>query len=265
MKADFHVHTNFSADSNTSPEEQIQAAMRMGLRTICITDHHDIDFSEPGFEIDFDAYFPDLERLQEKYRGRIEVLIGMEFGLQPHLGASCRALAEKYPFDFIVSSMHLIDGKDPYYPAMFDGKTDEEVYRRGFELTLESIRCTPDFDALGHLDYIVRYGKRQAEEYTYQKYGDYLDEILRYLIENGKALELNTGGWKYGLCFAHPHPEVLKRYKELGGEMITVGSDGHSPRELAFDFHKVGDYLNACGFKYYTEFRQRKPCFCALS
>ena len=87
---------------------------------------------------------------------------------------------------------------------------------------------------------------------------------MKHLIEHGKGLELNTAGWKYGLPFAHPHQDVLKRYKELGGEIITIGSDGHRPEHVAYDFHKVKDYLEACGFKYYTEFRQRKPYFCAL-
>ena len=147
---------------------------------------------------------------------------------------------------------------------MFFDKTDEEGYRRGFELTLESIRKVSDYDTLGHIDYVVRYGKYRDKEYSYAKYADYLDEILIHLIENGKGLELNTAGWKYGLPFAHPHQDVLKRYKEFGGEIITIGSDGHKPEHIAYDFHKVKEYLEACGFKYYTEFRQRKPYFCAL-
>lgn len=264
MKADFHMHTNFSKDSQTTPETMIQESIRRGLKTICITDHHDINFTEPGFEIDFERYIPTLQSLQEKYRDQIEVLIGMEFGLQPEFGEYARQLAEKYPFDFIIGSLHIIDGYDPYYGKCFEDKTDEEGYRRAFELTLESIRNISDYDSLGHIDYVVRYGKYQEKEYSYAKYGDYLDEILRHLIENGKGLELNTAGWKYGLTFAHPHQDVLRRYKELGGEILTIGSDGHKPEHVAYDFFKVKEYVQSCGFKYYTEFRQRKPYFCAL-
>lgn len=264
MKADFHVHTHFSKDSNATPREQVEAAVRRGLRTICITDHHDIDYSEPDFEIDFLSYFDALQKLKEEYRDKIEVLIGMEYGMQPHLGEKCTELTRQYSFDFVIGSIHMVDGQDPYYRTIFEGKTDEEVYRRGFEFTMESIRCTPDFDSLGHIDYIVRYGKNQAQDYTYAKYADYLDEILRYLIQNGKALEVNTGGWKYGLSFAHPHPDMLKRYRELGGEMITIGSDAHRPEHIAYNFDRVKEYLELCGFRYYTEFRQRTPYFCAL-
>ena len=264
MKADFHMHTNFSKDSQSSPEVMIQESIQRGLKTICITDHHDINFTEPGFEIDFDRYIPTLQNLQEKYRNQIEVLIGMEFGLQPEFGTFAKELAEKYPFDFIIGSLHVIDGQDPYYGKVFLDKSDEEGYRRAFELMLESIRNISDYDSLGHIDYVVRYGQYQDREYTYARYADYLDEILKHLIEHGKGLELNTAGWKYGLPFAHPHQDVLKRYKELGGEIITIGSDGHKPEHVAYDFHKVKGYLEACGFKYYTEFRQRKPYFCAL-
>ena len=264
MRADYHMHTSFSYDSDSAPEEMIQESIRRGLKTICITDHHDINFTEQGFEIDFDRYIPTLQMLQEKYKDKIEVLIGMEFGLQPEFGMFAKKLAEEYPFDFIIGSLHIVDGEDPYYGNCFLNKTDEEGYRRAFELMLESMRKVSDYDSLGHIDYVVRYGKYQDREYSYTKYADYLDEILKHLIHNGKALELNTAGWKYGLPFAHPHQDVLKRYKELGGEMITIGSDGHKPEHVAYDFYKVKDYLEACGFKYYTEFRQRKPKFCAI-
>ena len=264
MKADFHMHTNFSKDSQSTPEEMIQESIGRGLKTICFTDHHDINFTEPGFEIDFERYFPTLQMLKEKYSNKIEILIGMEFGLQPEFGGFAKELANKYPFDFVIGSLHVVDGEDPYYGKCFLNKTDEEGYRRAFELTLESIRNVSDYDSLGHIDYVVRYGKYQDKEYSYAKYADYLDEILRHLIQNGKALELNTAGWKYGLSFAHPHQDILKRYKELGGELLTIGSDGHRPEHVAYDFHKVKDYLKDCGFEYYTEFRQRKPYFCAL-
>lgn len=264
MRADYHVHTNFSKDSDASPEEQVREAISKGLKTICITDHHDLDYSEPNFEIDLEKYVPMLRMLQEKYREQIKILIGMEFGMQPHLGNACGELAAKYPFDFIIGSIHLVDGQDPYFRTLFDGKNDEEVYRRGFEVTLECMKCTSDFDVLGHVDYIVRYGHNREQDYSYAKYADYLDEILKQLIQNGKGLEVNTGGWKYGLTFAHPHQDLLKRYRELGGEIITIGSDAHRPEHIAYDFHRVGAYLENCGFKYYTEFRQRKPYFCAI-
>lgn len=264
MRADYHMHTSFSNDSDSAPEEMIQAAIQRGLKTICITDHHDLDYMEEGWEIDFEQYFNEFHKLQERFRNQIELLIGIEFGMQSHIGQRYEETAQQYPFDYVLGSVHMFDGHDPYYPGYFDDKTDEEGYRRAFEITLENLKSMSEFDSLGHIDYIVRYGRKQEQTYSYSKHADYIDEILRHLITNGKGLEVNSAGWKSGLSFAHPHQDVLKRYKELGGEIITIGSDAHRPEHVAYDFHKIKDYLGACGFKYYTEFRQRKAHFCAI-
>lgn len=118
-----------------------------------------------------------------------------------------------------------------------------------------------DFDVLGHMDYVVRYGKEKEKSYFLQDYAEITDEILRSLIMQGKGIELNTAGFKYGLGFAHPHISILKRYKELGGEVITVGSDAHQPENIAYDFDRAKEVLKDSGFKYYTEFKGRKPIF----
>ena len=265
MRADFHMHTNFSSDSEAAPEEMIEEAIRRGLHTICITDHQDLDHpqykSGEMFQLDFSQYVPTIQKLQKLYEDQIEILLGVEFGLQPHLGAVCHEMAASYPFDFIIGSVHLMDGMDPYDGEYFRGRTDEEGYRRAFEITMENLRRVQDFDVLGHIDYVVRYGSQKEFTYHCSDYGDILDEILKFLIANGKGMELNTAGWKYGLPFAHPHPDILKRYRELGGEIITIGSDAHKPEHLAYDFYRVSDVLKACGFKNYTEFHQRKPVF----
>lgn len=122
------------------------------------------------------------------------------------------------------------------------------------ETTLENVRTSDCFQTLGHLDYVVRYGKSREKEYSYTDYADIIDEILKLLIEKEKGLEVNSAGLKYGLPFAHPHPDVLKRYRELGGEIITIGADAHKPEHIAYDFAKAEEILKSCGFKYYTEF-----------
>lgn len=269
MKADFHMHTNFSSDATYPLEEMIEGAIKKGLKTICITDHEDLDWPNPTcegeFQIDLERYVSTIDRLKGTYKDRIEVLLGIEFGLQTHLGENYKKIATTYPFDYMIGSVHILDGVDPHGGKFFGGEmTDEKGYRRAFEITLENLKQCEDFDALGHMDYVVRYSKAREASYRPKDYMEMIDEVLKVLIYNNKALEFNTGGWKYGLAFAHPHHEILKRYKELGGEMITIGSDAHRPEHIAYDFHKVSDVLKACGFKYYTEFRQRKPYFCAL-
>lgn len=267
IACDFHMHTEFSTDSQSSVEEMLDSALKKGLDAVCITDHMDMDYpaeedgEEGEFLFDVDAYFQKLSEMKKVYAGKLDVRIGVELGLQPHLGEYYKKLTEEYPFDFVIGSLHVINGTDPYYRKIFEGRTDEEVYREAFRVTLENIRMCTDFDVLGHLDYVVRYGKKQAEEYSYNKYADEIDAVLRRLIQMGKGLELNTGGLKYGLGFCNPHPDVMKRYRELGGEMVTVGSDAHRPEHVAWEFSRAAEILKSCGFRYYADFQERKPCF----
>lgn len=267
MRADVHMHSTFSHDSETSPEGMIRGAIDKGLELICFTDHYDKDNMDWGPEDIFDPqeYFRVLPPLQEKYKDRIEVRIGVEIGIQPYLEPYYKEFLKQYPFDFVIGSVHSIERKDIAFGELMKVHTDDELYRMTLEETLEDVKLYDSFDVLGHLDYMVRYGKQKEACYSYEKYADLIDEILRILIAKGKGIELNMAGLKYGLPFAHPHPEVLKRYKELGGEIITVGSDGHKPEHIAYDFYKADEILKNCGFSYYAEFRERKPIFKRLA
>ena len=101
-------------------------------------------------------------------------------------------------------------------------------------------------------------------EYSYGRYKDILDEILRKLISKGKGIELNTGGYHYGLGEPNPCTAVIKRYRELGGEIITIGADAHTPDKVAYAFDKAATVLENCGFRYYTVFKDHKPEFISL-
>lgn len=267
ITSDFHMHTDFSSDCDSPVRDMIEGAIGRGVKKICITDHNDKDYpfhediGPKAFTFDLDRYFSELKVFQEEYADRIEVRIGIEIGLQPHLGEYYKELVNKYPFDFVIGSVHVVHGKDPYYREMFQGRSDEEAYRETFQATLEDLDGIDDFDVLGHIDYVVRYGKYQAQEYSYCRFADELDAILKKVIEKGKGIEMNMAGFKYGLGFCHPHPDVIRRYRELGGEIITIGADGHKPEHIAYDFQHAAEILKNCGFKYYTEFLGRKPYF----
>ncbi|MCD7709271.1 MAG: histidinol-phosphatase HisJ family protein, partial [Clostridiales bacterium] len=161
----------------------------------------------------------------------------------------------------IIGSSHVVNGVDPYYPAYYEGKSEEAAYREYFESILENLRDFTDFDVYGHIDYVVRYGPNRNRFYSYEKYADVIDEILRTLIGMGKGIELNTAGFAYGLGHPNPTEEILARYRELGGEIITIGSDAHAPGRVAYDFAKVPGMLREAGFKYFTVFEQRKAVF----
>lgn len=261
------MHSEFSTDSEAPVRSMIEASMKKGLEEICLTDHYDKDYPEEpdiegtGFLFDTDEYINTLSELKDEYADRIAVRTGIEIGLQPHLGDFYRRLVSGRPFDFVIGSVHLIHGQDPYYGEVFEGRKDEEVYREAFRLTAENIDRTDSFDVLGHIDYVVRYGKAKGADYSYGKFADEIDVILKKVLEKGKGIELNTGGFKYGLGFCNPHPDIIKRYRELGGEIITVGSDAHQPEHIAYDFVRAEDVLKECGFRYYTVFSERKPVF----
>ncbi len=267
MFADYHMHTNFSTDTDVSPTAMIDAAIAKGVDSICITDHYDKDYvnGTTDFTFDIDQYFAYFRNLQDKYQGKIKLRIGVEIGLQMHLGDFYQKMMQQYPFDFVIGSAHFLKGQDPYYKKVFQGVADQESYQVAFQEMKELVGTIQEFDVLGHMDYIVRYGNQQATHYSYAQHKEVMDEILRTLIETGRGIEVNTAGWKYGLDFAHPHPDILKRYKELGGEIITIGSDAHNPEHVAYEFERARKLLIAQGFKYYTEFIQRKPNFCNLS
>ena len=245
----------------------VEGGIKKGLQAICITDHYDKDYPKETGEIDdtqiFDPkqYFDEIRQLQEEYKERIELRIGVELGLLPHLGPYYKDLVMKYPFDFVIGSPHIVFGEDPYTRKIFTHRTDEEVYSEAFKEILLNIERCQDFDVLGHMDYVVRYGKERDKHYSYERFSTEIDEILKKIIHLGKGIEINTSGLKYGLPFCHPHFDIIKRYRDLGGEIITVASDAHIPEHIAYDFHKVPEILTKAGFKYYTEFKDRKPSF----
>ena len=262
ITADFHTHTSFSTDSDEPRCTAAQAAYERGIKTMCITEHMDFDYPGGEFILDTAAYRAELMRVRELYAGRMEILFGVELGFMDYLAPRLCGYIKDWDFDFIIGSSHLVAGEDPYYPEYYERLGDKNGMLRYFESILANIKAYDGYDVYGHLDYAVRYSK--AKSYAPADYAEITDEILKALIEKGKGIELNTAGLKYGLGWAHPHPELLKRYRELGGEIITVGSDGHQAEHYAYGFDMAGDILKAAGFSYYAVFRARKPEFVRL-
>lgn len=265
INADYHLHTSFSGDSTAPMEDMILKGISIGLTSMCFTEHMDMDYvyvkpeEEGMFELNTDSYLYDFIKYKEKYADKIRLFFGVELGVQPHLRKELAVYSKSYDFDFIIASSHLCNRKDPYYPYFYEGRTDEEAYREYFLSILDNLKAFSNFDIYGHLDYVVRYGKTKDADYSYDKYEDILDKILETLIEKEKGLEVNTGAIGYNLRDLNPCTDVLKRYKQLGGEIITVGSDAHEPRAIARGFDRAAEVLSACGFKYYATFEKRMP------
>lgn len=262
---DCHMHSCFSSDSPTPMEDMVKKAVDCGLTGICFTEHLDPDYPDTPdkteFSLDVPAYRETLMSLKEQYKEQLDIRFGIELGLQPHLDGYFHKLLGGTPFDFVIGSSHVVHGFDPYYPDFFRDRRESSCYMEYFESILENLAVFSDMDVYGHIDYVVRYGPNQNREYSYGRYQDILDEILRTLIHKGIGIELNTGGYHYGLGEPNPCTAIIRRYHDLGGEIITIGADAHTPDKISYSFDKAREVLMQCGFRYYTVFHERKPEF----
>lgn len=264
--SDYHSHTSFSSDSDADPEDMIRQAVSAGLHTLCITEHMDYDFPkcyELSFEFDPDEYFKKLLTLKEEYKKELNLLIGIEAGVRPYLAERYRSLLSSYPFDFVICSTHLVHDIDPYYRSYWEEHGIIRGLEDYFEEILETLEAFSDFDVYGHLDYVVRYipedmRKKENFSFTYARFPKQIDEILRKIISLGKGIEINTAGYKYGLNRPNPDYEIIKRFHELGGQYITIGSDAHEPKHIAHSFSEAETIIRAAGFSEYAVFEQRK-------
>ena len=189
---DCHMHSSFSADSDTPMEEMIQTAADQGLTGICFTEHFDPDYPDTPENLDFSlnipAYRQKLESLADAFKDQIQVNFGIELGLQPQLAESFSDLLKEVPFDFVIGSSHVVHGYDPYYPSYFEGRKESACYMEYFESILENIAAFDEMDVYGHIDYVVRYGPNQNRQYSYGRYKEILDEILFMQKDSGEKV-----------------------------------------------------------------------------
>ena len=261
--ADCHVHSAFSDDCETSVEQMIETAIAQGRKFFYITDHHDFDYPvmDDGvtFQLSQAPYVHRMEELREQYKDKIQVRIGVELGLMAHIKDKTEEYANAYQYDFIIGSSHLVHGIDPYYPAYYADKTESQAYEQYFLSILENVKSYDTFHVYGHLDYIMRYVPNQTKSYNPMDYYDIFKELLTVIIDKGKGIEVNTGSLYKGFDFPHPHETILKLYKQLGGELVTIGSDAHKPQHLGYGFDVAEALLKKCGFEYYTLFKNGVP------
>ncbi len=275
IQADYHMHTSFSTDSLASVESMIEAAISNGLKYCCITDHMDYDYpshqtlpsGKKEFELNPEAYFTALTHYKEIYKKQIDIGIGIELGLrnEPQQKEKTKSYYQKllslYPFDFCIGSTHVLNYIDPYESEYWRDKPEQEALNDYFLSNFENINFYNDFQVYGHFDYIVRYFPSGIRNYLLEDYLDIIDLGLKKGIEKGIGIECNTSGYAHGLSNPHPKLELLKRYRKLGGEIITIGSDAHSPKQVARNFKQAEELLKEAGFRYYTLFHEKESKF----
>lgn len=259
---DSHVHSTFSPDSKALMQDTLDKSIKKGLKSVCFTDHYDLDYDGNNNDLTFnlELYFQSIHSLKEKYQKIIDVRAGIELGLQPHLSERYYKLFKNVPFDYILASIHSVDREDFYTGNFFSERTQQQAYEDYFSDMKASITTYDHFQALGHIDVIKRYGN-YSTTLPYKNYREALREVLSMLIAKGKGIELNTSGLRYGLDAFHPSSDILKDYRELGGEIITLGSDSHVSNGTGAHFPEALELLNETGFQYYTSFKKQEAVY----
>ncbi len=263
---DCHIHSEFSGDSRMPAVTACDTAIDNGLDGIAFTDHLDVDFPDfdEGFNIDFNRYSDYMDNLKLQYMGRLKVLKGIEVGIQPHVLDETLKVVTAYDFDMVIGSVHIIDGTDPYVGRYYTGKTKQQAYFRYLEEILFAVRNYKDYDVVGHIGYIRRYGDYDDRTLRYSDNSEILDEILKTVISDGKGIEINSSGYRNGLGSPMPDYDIVKRFRQLGGEIISIGSDAHYQQHIGHSFDVVRNELLNMGISYTAHFEQRKPVFTAL-
>lgn len=276
MFADYHVHSAYSDDSEYPLEQVIRDAVSMGMDEICLTDHVDygikVDWDEggeipyygsrPRMNVDYPRYMAQLHELQQRYGDRIRIKIGLEFGMQTHTIPRYRALFARYPLDFVILSIHQVDDQEFWTQGFQRGRTQQEYHERYYEELLAVMQEYKDYSVLGHLDSITRYDKQGV--YPFRRVRPIVEQILRCVIEDGKGIEVNTSSHRYGLSDTTPSVEILKLYRELGGTILTIGSDSHAPAYLGTHITETRALLRELGFRQFCTFDCMQPVFHSL-
>lgn len=283
MFADYHTHTEFSDDSDYRMEQAVEDAIAMGMDEICFTDHVDYgikkDWDEPGemiyrkggpgepeemplANVHFPAYIETYNGLRYLYGDRISLKLGLEFGMQTHTIDRYRKLFVKYPFDFIILSIHEVDDKEFWNQEFQRNKTQKEYNEKYYQEMLEIVKEYQDYSVLGHMDLIKRYDRQG--EYPFEKVEPIISEILKTVITDGKGIELNTSYHRYGLKDSMPSVDILRLYRELGGEIITIGSDSHKAEHLGTYILEEKRLLKELGYRYFCTYERQKPIFHSL-
>jgi len=255
MLCDYHLHCEFSDDSREPMENQIEEAVRRGFEEICFTDHVDYgikkDWSEgniqyrsgdgissvsgdgdPVANVDYPRYFAKLHEMQQKYRGKIRIKEGLEFGIQTITVPQYERLYAEYEqeLDFVLLSMHQVDNREFWNQEYQKGRTQQE-YNEGYYREIYNVmKIFHHYSVLAHLDLLVRYDQQGI--YPFEKVEDAVAEILKLAIADGKGIEINTSSWHYGLADTQPSRRILRMYRDLGGRIITIGSDAHKAEYL---------------------------------
>lgn len=261
--ADYHTHSRISSDGRVPMAEMAEAAITAGLHEICFTDHVAPVYwgdLRPRDTFPWEDLQTEFDLAKSAIGDRITMRLGVELGDMTRNFEGAKTLRANMPeLDFIIGSLHTMT--EPYGCvdlSRFLPKTDEEV-RSGLQVYLDQLREIAEwgeFSVLGHLTLPLRYlNEEQGLQVTFDAFEEEIRYIFRTLIDKGVGIELNTNRGNAPL----PDAKWLKLYRELGGEIITLGSDAHSTGYVGCKIRENQRLLRECGFRYFCTFEKLRP------
>lgn len=275
MLADYHVHCMFSDDSWYPPQKVAQDAWRLNLDEICFTDHVDYgvkpDWNDAlsarvmdgarVLNVDYDAYFSAIAQVRKEFEDRLVVKTGLEFGAQTHTIGQFNALwdAWGHELDFVLLSIHQVGDAEFWTGDFQRGRTQDE-YNHAYYQELYNVATTFEhYSVLAHVDLIKRYDPAGIQAFPAHR--DLIAATLEHAIAHNKGIELNTSSFRYGLSDLQPAREILRLYRDLGGEILTLGSDSHEPAHLGAYLRYCQRQLAELGFAGFYTFDHMEPAF----
>lgn len=249
---DSHIHTDFSTDSKMKISEAIEASERDGLNMI-ITEHMDLNYPIEGkFVFNPQKYFNEFK----KYRNE-KLLLGIEIGMIMDCIEQNKNIQSDYDFDYVIGSIHFIDDMDIFYDDLYKERSKNDAYSMYFNSMYECVNNYDFFDSLGHIDYIARYARYDDKEIYYDEFSNKIDEILKILAYREKSIEINTRRFKDPSAIKNLLT-IYRRFRELGGKTVTIGSDAHTPSAIGYSIKTAIEIAEKCGLKI-VYYKNRKP------
>lgn len=257
---DYHIHSSISADCKVPMLKMAQAAKDAGLREICFTEHIDLNLVEgPDFTVDFEGYAAAIACVRAAFPD-LTIRMGIEAGLDMQTTPQMRDKLQQQPLDYVIGSQHVVFGLDPFYERVWKEYSQAQIFKEYLRVSAESAAQIDYFDVMGHIGYISKFCPFEDKLMRYADHKDAIDTLLKTLIHKGKGIEINTNGL-YMTPSTMPETAIIRRYFELGGEIVTIGSDAHYEQVVG---HAVADTLNllkTIGFRYICTFDKRQPLF----
>ena len=257
---DYHLHTTYSKDALSTMEAVIKSGIKKGIAELTFTDHiefHDYTVTELADLLNRE--YTEFLFLNEKYKNDISLKFGMEVAQQLYNPDETNYICAMLPYDFIIFSLHCVRYGIDFHDMDYTGANLEKLAAEYIKEIKELVETFSDFSVLGHCDYLARYIKINNLDFDFNSLKYQYEPIFKTLIKNGKGIELNTSGLRTKHNETMPSMEILKLYKECGGEIITIGSDSHNENDIGANFHKATELLKEAGFDKFTIFTQKTP------